>query len=80
MKPHIIDPEKHELIKYRLRVAGYSFSDLARELSITPKSVSSVCQGLGRSKRVEALIAEKLGESPNDLWPERYEGEANALK
>jgi len=76
LKSHVIDPQKHELIKYRLRIAGYSLSDIARELSITPKSVSAVCRGFGRSKRVEALIAEKLGETPQALWPERYEEDA----
>lgn len=73
LKPHVIDPAKHELVKYRLRLAGFSFSDVARELGITPKSVSAVSRGFGRSKRVEAKIAEILCECPEEIWPERYE-------
>lgn len=66
----------HEMIRARLRLAGTSFSDIARELGITPASVSLVSQGLRRSRPVQQVIADKLGTTPERIWPERYEQEA----
>lgn len=66
----------HEMIRARLRLAGTSFSDIARELGITPASVSLVSQGRRRSRKVELAIAEKLGTTPNQIWPTFYKQEA----
>lgn len=65
----------HEMIRARLRLAGTSFSDIARELSITPASVSLVSQGRRRSRPVQQAIAEKLDTTPERIWPERYRQE-----
>lgn len=67
----------HEMIRARLRLAGTSFSDIARELGITPASVSLVSQGLRRSRPVQQMIAQKLGTAPEKIWPERYQQEAS---
>lgn len=64
--------QQHECIKMRLRLAGSSLAQIARELDLAPTSVTSVCQGLRRSRRVENAIADKLATSPGRLWPERY--------
>jgi Ner family transcriptional regulator len=66
----------HEMIRARLRLAGTSFSDIARELNITPASVSLVSQGRRRSKKVAWVIAVKLGTTPNQIWPTFYKKEA----
>jgi lambda repressor-like predicted transcriptional regulator len=69
MKPEL---ELHERIKMRLRLAGSSLADVARELGVAGTTVTCVSQGYRRSRRIEATIAEKLGVRPADLWPERY--------
>lgn len=66
--------EQHERIKMRLRLAGSSLACVARELGVAATTVTSVSQGARRSRRIEALIAEKLGLHPAQLWPERYAG------
>lgn len=63
---------QHERIKMQLRLHGSSLADVARELSVARTSVTSVSQGTHRSRRIEAAIAGKLGQSPEQLWPERY--------
>lgn len=69
MKPEL---ELHERIKMRLRLAGSSLADVARELGVAGTTVTSVSQGYRRSRRIEAAIAAKLGMKPGDLWPGRY--------
>lgn len=69
MRPEL---ELHERIKMRLRLAGSSLADVARELSVAGTTVTSVSQGYRRSRRIEAVIATKLGMQPDDLWPDRY--------
>lgn len=61
----------------RLRLAGSSLANIARELSVARASVTAVSVGTHRSRRIEAAIAAKLGETPQQLWPERY---ANASR
>ncbi|MFN8682351.1 transcriptional regulator [Paracoccus sp. P2] len=65
----------HEMIRARLRLAGTSFSDIARELGKTPASVSLVSQGHRRSQKIQRAIAEKLDTTPENIWPDRYEQE-----
>jgi Ner family transcriptional regulator len=64
--------EQHERIKMRLRLAGSSLACVARELGVAATTVTSVSQGARRSRRIEALIAAKLGLRPAQLWPDRY--------
>lgn len=66
--------EQHERIKMRLRIAGSSLAEVARELAVAGTTVTSVSQGYRRSRRIEMAIASKLGVSPVDLWPDRYPG------
>ena len=66
------DVEKHEKIKMLLRLSGSSLSQIARELSVAPTTVTTVSQGYRRSKRIETAIATRLGLDPSELWRERY--------
>lgn len=63
---------QHEQIKMRLRLRGSSLAQIARELAVARTSVTAVCQGGHRSRRIEAAIAAKLGVTPEQLWPSRY--------
>lgn len=69
MRPEL---EQHEQIKMRLRLAGSSLANVARELGVAGTTVTCVSQGYRRSRRIEAAIAVKLGVKPWDLWPDRY--------
>lgn len=56
----------------RLRLVGSSLSQIARELSVAPTTVTSVSQGHRRSRRIESAIAAKLNILPQALWRDRY--------
>jgi Ner family transcriptional regulator len=56
----------------RLRLAGSSLSQVARDLGVRPTTVTSVSQGFRRSRRIEGRIADVLSTAPAQLWPERY--------
>ncbi|WP_082023115.1 helix-turn-helix domain-containing protein [Leisingera sp. ANG-S5] len=71
--PLVVDLKKHERIKCELRISGSSLAQLSWELGVSISSVSTVSQGYRRSHRIQKAIAEKLGHSPENLWPERYE-------
>lgn len=65
------DEGRREWIKARLKLAGYTLGGLARELGL---SRTASQRALWRSyPRMERIIAEKLGLSPQEIWPERYE-------
>lgn len=61
-----------EWIKYQLRTNGSSFSTLAREHGVSRQAVQQVCYT--SSPKWERLIAEQIGLSPEDIWPNRYTG------
>ncbi|QAX28400.1 helix-turn-helix domain-containing protein [Leisingera sp. NJS204] len=75
-----IDLENHELLKFRLRMAGSSMAEIARHLGINQSSVTVVSQGYRRSHRVQAEIARQLGTTPQELFPERYATEEDVTK
>lgn len=56
----------------RLRLAGTSLAQIARDLGVTPTTVTSVSQGDRRSRRIEHTIALRLSTTPDKLWPDRY--------
>lgn len=64
---------RHERIKMELRLRGSSLAQIARELRVAPTTVTSVSQGMRRSRRIEAAIAARLDVSADTLWPDRYE-------
>lgn len=64
--------QRHERIKLRLRRVGSSLAQVARELGVTGSTVTSVSQGYRRSRRIEQAIADKLRDTPERLWPDRY--------
>lgn len=64
--------DQHEWIKSRLRLAGSSLAKVAKELGLSPTTVTIVSQGMRRSRRVESAISAKLGIPAATLWPEKY--------
>ncbi|WP_177198550.1 helix-turn-helix domain-containing protein [Novosphingobium sp. CF614] len=63
---------QHEHIKWALSARGTSLSAIARALGVAPTSVTMVCKGRGRSRRIEEAIADAAGFTPAQLWPANY--------
>jgi lambda repressor-like predicted transcriptional regulator len=62
---------QHEHIKFRLRSKGVTFADLARELGVHRTQITAVLKGRITSARIQNAIAEALGDSVEDLFPDR---------
>lgn len=60
-----------EDIKAALRKQGWTLASIAKELGIGPSAVSHALIRQ-RSRRVERVVASKLGLSPQEIWPQRY--------
>ena len=54
-------------LKYLLEKKGYSLTDIARQLDITPQTVFRVVRGLQASRRVKSHIESLLGIAPGEL-------------
>lgn len=67
-----LDFERHDEIKRRLRAKRVTFLSIAQELGISREYVTMVCQGHRNSHRIQQAIADKLGVTPESLWPEKY--------
>ena len=65
---------RREWIKARLRLAGYTLGSLAREIGL---SRTAAQQALWQPyPRMERIIADKLGMTAEEIWPERFERRA----
>ncbi|MCW3783556.1 helix-turn-helix domain-containing protein [Defluviimonas salinarum] len=60
------NPINHELAR-----RGYTHARVARELGVTRPSVSKVCRGTSKSRRIEDFIANIIGVPPGDIWSHR---------
>ena len=65
------DRERHLMIKLMLRTKRTSFTELARANNVTVSTVSLVSRGSAKSARVEGALAEALGLTREQLWPDR---------
>jgi Ner family transcriptional regulator len=59
-------------ITYRLKRAGLSQTQIARELGVSASVVGNVIHNRITAFEVANHIAGALGEDINTLWPERY--------
>lgn len=75
---------RYRWIVRQLHARGVTFQDIAREIPIAPERVGDAvvrgqilyrdrCQ---RAKRIESAVAARLGMKVEELFAERYEGEA----
>lgn len=62
------DLELHEWIKFSLRRKGSSLAQVSNELNVGQGTVTAVCQGRRRSRRVESTIAKALGLAVEELF------------
>lgn len=66
---------RHYQIRQRLLDTGYTIQSLADEIGVSRPTVSMVSSGLRTAHRVQEHIAQKLGTTPEELFPERYNKE-----
>ncbi|PZX10950.1 Nlp family transcriptional regulator [Palleronia aestuarii] len=71
----MIDPQRHETIKRRLKQRGTSLAQVARDLEVLPSTVSIVSQGHRKSDRIQRAIALRLDTTAEALFPEKYSKE-----
>lgn len=60
-------------IRSRLKEIGITISGIARDLGVTP---SSVCDVLSRGKvshKIHSHVAEQIGMTINEVWPDLYD-------
>lgn len=65
-------------IVYRLKMSGYTVSDLARKLGVVPQAVTNALRI--SYPRIEKAIARILCEPVQVLFPERYDSEGRSLR
>ena len=71
----LVATSQKNLIKALLAARGIRISDIARELNVSVPTVSLVISGRDSSRRIKTAVAEKLGFSPEELWPEKQKGD-----
>lgn len=74
--PAPTDEERAAMIKTFLKIKRTSLSAIAREQNLAPTTVAGVARGRIKSARIEKLIAEMVGLSPSELWPDRQKKES----
>ncbi len=75
-----VDIALHDAVLRRLRVQNVTLISIAREAGYSPGFVTMVSQGHRSSRIVEALIASKLDEKPEKIWPSRYQASQDGEK
>ncbi|WP_245708087.1 helix-turn-helix domain-containing protein [Celeribacter baekdonensis] len=68
----------HERLKMELRLRGKSIASVARELDVLRSTVTLVSQGLRRSSKIEKALANAVGTTPAELFPDRYSAEEDS--
>jgi DNA-binding XRE family transcriptional regulator len=54
-----------------------TYGDIARKLGVSRKTVCVVACGFERSERIQAALAEAVGKSVQELWPEKEKAGAD---
>ncbi|MBB4265406.1 helix-turn-helix domain-containing protein [Roseospira visakhapatnamensis] len=57
-------------ILYQLRLRGLSFRQLARTVGVSGRALTDAC--VNPNIHLEPVIAEAIGMTAQDLWPERW--------
>lgn len=78
--PRVLRPdlERHSRIKQALREVGSSIAEVAAEIGVAAATITIVSQGHRTSHRIQSGIAQKLGTTPEALFPERYPKEGGS--
>ena len=64
---------RHAEIRSKLAQKGSSLSVIVHKLKVSKAALTLVSMGKSRSSRIEQAIAEGIGMTPQDLFPEYYQ-------
>lgn len=62
----------HDWLKATLKERGILLTSVAQRLGVRRSSVTNVAKGVDRSHRIETLLLELSGATPEQLWPDRF--------
>lgn len=57
-----------------MMIKGVKVNDIARELKLAHSNISVVIHGRRPNQKVRQAIADAIGKSVSDIWPEQAEG------
>lgn len=55
-----------------MRERGSPLTAIAKRLGVRRSTVTNVAKGFDRSQRIESLLVELSGATPEQLWPDRF--------
>ena len=58
-------------IRAELLLRGVRPSEIARKLKVGRAAISNVITGCGKSRRIQEAIAEMIGKTVEEIWPEK---------
>lgn len=67
-----------EQVKSRILETGITLSELGIQNGFSPAAVSIALRK--RSPFVQAVIADRIGEKPQDVWPSRYDENGSPIR
>jgi transcriptional regulator with XRE-family HTH domain len=79
-RPYPPDKERRVRVKIELARRDMTISDLARALNINQGNLSSIVNGIRRSKKTEEKIAAYFGLSRRELFPPRTKGDLETMR
>lgn len=74
-QPSKLSLDAHERLKAELRIRGSSLAQISRDLGVSDSALSLVGKGYHRSRRIEKALADAVGSTPEELFPDRYRGD-----
>jgi transcriptional regulator with XRE-family HTH domain len=58
-------------LKILMLQRGVTYKGIANKLGVSRKTVAVVASGFSTSKRIQAALAEAVGKSVQELWPDK---------
>ncbi|MCF8483336.1 MAG: helix-turn-helix domain-containing protein, partial [Rhodospirillum sp.] len=68
---------RREWVKYQFALRGLSFRRLAAKIGVTQQAISACL--MAPNFHLEPVVADVLGLTPQDLFPERFDAMGNRL-
>lgn len=79
-RPYPKDIERRRLVKAELGKRDMTITELARAVGVAQPHVSSVLNGVRRSKKTEEKIATFFGKKREELFPMRSKAELEEMR
>ena len=59
---------KPNRIKYELSEKGFSQTDIASDLKVTPEAVNMIIKKVGKSRNIQDYISKIIGGTHDEIW------------